>query len=125
MKCFLALLLCQVGAIKLTKENHIIPVEHVHAGNVSHWLPNLKVAHYGEHEQHDIGVVPLVNHGPTFVADHSSMLEQFEHHTHNLVPDSYHDELQKHHHAFVQKELKEKRDKKEKKDKNGKKDEGE
>jgi len=112
MYFFFAWIFCQVDAIKLTKENHIIPVEHVHAGNVSHWLPHLKVAHYGEHEQHDIGVVPLVNHGPTFVADHSSMLEQFEHHTHNLVPDSYHDELQKHHHAFVQKELKEKKHKK-------------
>jgi len=119
MYFFFAWIFCQVDAIKLTKENHIIPVEHVHAGNVSHWLPHLKVAHYGEHEQHDIGVVPLVNHGPTFVADHSSMLEQFEHHTHNLVPDAYHDELQKHHHAFVQKELKEKKEKKHKKKEEG------
>jgi hypothetical protein len=79
-------------------------MENVHDGNVSMWLPNLKVAAFGDHHKHGIGVVPLVNHGPTAVEDHSSLVEMEFQHTDNLVPDSYHEELQKHHSAFTQKE---------------------
>jgi len=87
-----------VVGIYLTKHNHVVPMEHVHAGKVS-WLP---VADVGGHTD-SMGVVPLKNHGPTAVEGHSALLELSVQHTENLVPDKYHDDLNKHHDAFMQK----------------------
>jgi hypothetical protein len=89
-----------VVSLYLTKHNHVVPLEHVHANNVS-WLPVVDVG--GHTDLETMGVIPLKNHGPTAVAGHSALLEMTVQHTHNLVPDEYHADLIKHHDAFMQK----------------------